>query len=484
MRSRLITLGLCAAMLGCPTDDAPADGTDTEGTGADETGTDGDGGAGGAFLGCGAGETCTLVLVSQTLDDRVEVFAPGGADPYRGAIDVDLKPNVCEGCELGDFADGRLDEPFGLTRTGGFLHVAVGHYPAPDSGSIVSFPLAMFESLAVGSTLSVADYFAGGSFEEPVVANGLGELEPIFVTRRGARLLVGTFNNDLFATEDNWTMAGRLLILDAADPGAAPGVVDLGSLGCNGASQVIDLGGSSVAVACDGNEKVAVLDVGDLDAVSASDGAAAVTGVACDIPGAMVDRRVRYLAADGQGGFLVAEGPTPLTLMSGARLWHFDGECQMLGLANIAGSGQIGEVVAFPGESPTWLVASAGVLDPTQRGVLVVRSAGATLEVCQTLPGLDAAWMSDDGMLEPFALALTSDGSGLAIGAGPFQAPATGPGYGKVVWADLAGTDDPCTMTATATDLTDGTIAPAVDAADPATYRRAPNVVELVEISG
>ena len=485
--SRQWWLALClvAACTGDDGGDDVADETGTAGDDDDDVGDDDDdGGAGGAFLGCPEGESCTLVLVSQTLDDRLEIFSPGEANAYRGAIDLDLKPNMCEGCEPGDNGDGRLDEPFGVARGGGFLHVAVGHYPTREAGSLVSFPLTMFESLAAGSTLPASDFFADGTFTDPVVAPALGELEPIFVTRRGARLLVGTFNNDLFATEDTWTNPGKLLVLDVEDPAATPGEPDLGPLGCNGAAQVVELDADTIAIACDGNEKVAVLDVADLDATPLADVGSTITGTICDIPGATVDRRVRYLAPDGEGGFLVAEGPTPLSLMSGTRLWHFDGECQMLGLATSMGSGQIGEVEATPTAPGTWLVASAGVLDPAMRGVLVVRNAGGMLEVCQTLPGFDDAWTATDGELEPFALAITSDGTGLAVGAGPFQAPTAGPGYGKVLWATLQGADDPCTMSATVTDLTDGSAAPAVDAMDPATYRRAPAVVELVEISG
>ncbi|MBL4686133.1 MAG: hypothetical protein JKY37_16185 [Nannocystaceae bacterium] len=485
MLRRYLGLLLCGGAVACPADDAGSN-TGTETEGADTTGSGGDldGAAGGDVLGCAPGMTCTLVLVSQTLDDRIEIFAPGDANPYRGAIDLDLKPNVCDGCELGDYADGRLDEPFGLARAGGFMHVALGHYPTRQSGSLVSFPLTMFDDLAAGSTLAVSDYFAAGSFLGPVVAHSLDELEPIFVTARGSRLLVGTFNNDLFTTEDNWTMPGRLLVLDATDPGAAPGVVDLGAMGCNGAAQVVDLGPSSVGVACDGNEKIVLLDVGDLDATPLPDVAALVTGTLCEIAGQTAGRRVRYLAGDGAGGFLVAEGPTPLSLTSGARLWHFDANCEVQGLVNLSGSGQLGEVEAFPADTPTWLVASAGVLDPSQRGVLVVQSLGGTLDVCQTLVGFESHWPSADGQLEPFGLAVNADGSGVAVGAGPFQAPTAGPGYGKVLWGALVGTDNPCTMTASVINLTDGAAAPAVLATDAATFRRAPSVVELIEIHG
>lgn len=477
----------CCALLGwgsaCVGDDGTSEGA---GTGVDSETSVGaeDAVAGGDFLGCAEGQRCTLVLVSQTLDDRIEIFDPGNASPYRGAIDLDLKPNVCEGCELGDHADGRLDEPFGLVRAGGYLHVSVGHYPDPTHGTLVSFPLSMFEALTPGATLSVADYFDRGSFIKPTFAQELGELEPIFVTAIGERVLIGVFNNDLFATEDTWMQPGKLLVVDAADPAAPLGEVDLGQYECNGAAQVVSLGTTTLAVACDGNERVAVLDVPALQTTPPVDVGATITGTTCEIPGAMADRRVRYLAPDGSGGFVVAEGPTPLSLMSGSRLWHFDGSCQMLGLVSFSGAGQVGEVERFAGETPTWLVATAGVLDPEQRGVHVVRSSGGSLEICQTLEGFSAHWTTADGELEPFGLAVRSDGSGVAVGAGPFQPASAGPGFGKVLWAELEGVDDPCTMTATVTDLTDGAFAPAVDPGDAATFRRAPHVVELVELRG
>ena len=487
---------LCVGVASCNGNEPSGDAGDGAGTAAATAGSsddadgdsdgdgDGDGGAGGEVLGCPAGSECTLLLVSQTLDDRVEIFSPDEANAYRGAIDLDLKPNACEGCGLGDYDDGRLDEPFGIARAGGFVHVAVGHYPTRESGSMLSFPLSMFEASAVSSTLSVADYFSDDAFSSPVVANGLGELEPIFMTRVGSRLLLSTFNNDLLLGEDTWTGIGKLLVLDADDPAGVPGEIDLAAAGCAAAAKIIDLGDSKLAVACDGNEQVVLLDVPDLQTASLADVGNSATSMACPIPGTTMERRVRYLGSDGAGGFLVAEGPTPLTLTSGSRLWHFDGACQMQGLATLSGSGQLGEVVPFPADVPTWLVAAGGVLDPASRGVLVVQSSGGALEVCQTLPGFDAHWATDDGELEPFSLAVNAAGTRVAVGASPFQAPSDGPGYGKVLWGEIAGSDDPCTMTATVTDLTDGAAAPAVDPMDPSTFRRGPNVVELVEING
>ena len=487
VRASTLTALLAAA---CLPDNPGDDGAGTgNGTGEDTAGSSdggGDGGAGGEVLGCPAGASCRLILVSQTLDDRVEIFDADGPT-YRGAIDVDLEPNTCAGCGLGDYADGRLDEPFGLARAGGFLHLAVGHYPARDSGTLVSFPLAMFAGMPAGSTLAVADYFTGGVFSAPVVANSLEQVEPIFVTARGSRLLIGTFNNDLFASETSWTQPGLLLVLDAADPSAAPAVVDLGAVGCNGASQVVELSPTTVGVACDGNEGVAVLDVSALDSGSVSEAAGAITGTLCPIPGAVDPLRVRYLAPDGSGGFVVGEGPTPENILAAARLWYFDGSCGMNGLGQLPADGdwQLGELEAFPGTSPTWLLAAgSATAESPSRGVHVIVADGGSLQVCNTIAGFDAAWQTDDGPLNPVGLAVASDGSGIAVGAGPFQAPMAGPGYGRVLWGALDGFDDPCTMTATVTDLTDGTFAPAVDPMNAATFRRAPNVVEIVEISG
>src|SRR5690606_27200822 len=91
---------------GCLPDNPPTSGDSDGETGSDTATTDGTETSGdsgvpppGGMLGCPAGETCTLVLVSQTLDDRLEVFSPG--DPrgavYRGAIDLDFKPNDLDG---------------------------------------------------------------------------------------------------------------------------------------------------------------------------------------------------------------------------------------------------------------------------------------------------------------------------------------------------------------------------------------------------
>lgn len=439
-----------------------------------------------------------MLLAVQTLDDRVEVFVPEHPDSaYRGSISLDLEPNECEGCGLGDNGSGRLDEPFGLSRSGGFLHVLAGHYPTREEGSLVSFPLSFFESYSPGATVPVEDYFATPQFLAPVTGRSLGEVEPIFMhAHSSGRLVVGVFNNDLFAGEDTWTQTGKLLVIDPADPQGDVGSVTLEGLGngpCHGASQVIDLGGDILAVACDGNEGVAVLDGSALGGGTVAEAAAGLgTGALCAIPGAMTGKRVRYLAPDGGGGFLVGEGPTALDVNGSARLWHMAANCSVLGTVELsdtgaAGDWQLGEVVLQPAEVPTWLLA-AGSASPTGlRGVFVIHSDGGTLELCpDPLAGLDSAWDDGNGgVIEPYALALSSDGASLAVGAGPFIADPAGVGYGKILWASLSGSD-PCSQSVNVIDLTDGGPghAPVAAAADPSTFRRGPNVVVIQEIPG
>lgn len=468
-------------------------------TGSDDTagstggGTGDDAMAGGELLGCQDGG-CTMLLAVQTLDDRIEVFVPDHPDSaYRGAIDIDLKPNECEGCGPGDNGSGRLDEPFGIARAGGFLHVITGHYPSRMEGGLVSFPLSFFESYTAGDTVPVSDYFAGAQFLDPVVQQSLGELEPIFMHQHSSgRLVIGVFNNDLFGSEDSWSLPGKLLVVDPANP-TDIGSVTLDGLDngpCNGASQVIDLGGGLMAVGCDGNEGVAVLDGSNLAAGTVTEAAATLgTGALCVIPGAMSNRRVRYLAPDGTGGFLVAEGPTPTDVLGGARLWHLGADCGLIGTTELGPEGdwQLGEVVQLPAGIPTWLFA-AGSSSPTGlRGVFVAHESSGSLEYCpDPIGGFDAFWDDGNGgVIEPYALALTSDGMNLAVGAGPFISDPAGVGYGKVLWASLSG-NDPCSLTASVTDLTDGGggRAPVATDADPLTYRRGPLVVEIQEIPG
>lgn len=448
----------------------------------------------GEILGCGD-DSCLLVLVSQTLDDRLEIFAPRDPDGevYRGAIGLDLVPNECPGCGLGDNGEGRLDEPFGLALTPAGLHVVTGHYPTPELGSLLTFPREWFADRPAGQLVPESEYFAAGAFSG-VDALSLDQLEPIFVRPVADKLVIGTFNNSLIAPEETWSRPGKLLIVDPADPEAAPGVVDLDDLdgqACNGTAQVVELSGDRLAMACDGNEAIAVVDIPDLSAHAPDDAASQVGGWICPIPGATPGRRVRYLAADDDGGLMVADGPPVNDHQATAKLWRLDPEsCEVSAPAVFGGGGEgrLGEVVALPGgddESRHWLVASGSNHPGGERGVLVVEDAGEGPQVCGSIGGLDDMLDAGGEPLEPYALAVAPDGEGLAIGAGPHIAPTAGPGYGRVLWGELEGRDDPCTMTATVVDLTGGAPAgPAVDPLDPRTFRRAPNVVEVVEVAG
>lgn len=491
---RRIRLGLFA-MLGwaCLPDNPPLE---DETSGSDDDDDDSSGGpvaGGGAVLGCPSG-TCTLVIAAQTLDDRLEIFAPDDPDGvvWRGAIDLDFKPNECMGCGLGDYGGDRLDEPFGISVSGGFLHVIAGHYPTPELGTLVSYPVEMFADRTAGERLEASEYFANGSFFGEVVGTPLDQLEPTFMTALSGRLVIGTFNNNLFSTEDTWNNPGLVLLLDAADPSREIGVVDLADLeggACNAAGQVIEVSPGTLAVACDGNEAVAVLDAPMLSDPSPSAAAASISGRVCTLPGAMSNRRVRYLAPDGGGGFIVGEGPTPLDPLSSARLWHMGGDCSMPTVVTFGdnGDGRLGEVVALPGRAATWLVAVGALAAQSEaRGVYAVRQSGGELEACGPLEGLGEHLRTAAGdPLEPFSLAVDATGEHLAVGAGPLNAPASGPAFGKVLWATMAVGDDVCATTLDVVDLTDGSRgAPAVDPNDPGTFRRAPNVVEIVEVSG
>jgi hypothetical protein len=461
---------------------------------SDDTGTTDDttGGPaqGGAVLGCPSGRTCTVVIASQTLDDRVEIFAPDDPDGvvYRGAIDLDLKPNECQGCGLGDYGGDRLDEPFGVTLTADHLSVILGHYPSPELGTLVSFPLSFFGDREAGNTIARSEFFAGGQFDG-VQATPLEQLEPIFIHRWGDKLLVSVFNNNLFQSEDGWTQPGRLLVFDAADPGAGFAIRDLDDLeggACAGAAQIVTVADGTLALACDGNEGIAFLSGAEPTGASVDEVAAGLQGTMCQLPSATSGRRVRYLAPDGVGGALVAEGGGA-TLLGGARLWTYDAACAMQGFAMLPDEDwQLGQVALLPGTpETTWLLASGAATATGHRGIHVVQG-GSSLQVCGLVAGFDESFVDGSGAaLEPFALAPSRDGSHLAVGVAPLAAPMSGPGYGKVLWAELSGLDDPCTLSAEVTDLTaGGSGAPEVDAADASTFRRAPLVVELFEVQG
>lgn len=426
------------------------------------------------MIGCPAGETCWVVLAAQTLDDRVEIFGGlAGQEPaYRGAIDLDLKP----GTEIGP-----LDEPFGMVLSGTGLHVVTGHYPSRERGALLSFPSAFFDGR--DTSLIPVDEFFTGAFNNGVIETRFEELEPIFALDQAVsgKLLISVFANDLFAGEDTWTSPGKLAIVDANSPDdfALATLDGLENGDCLGASQLVFLQDQqTAAVACDGNEGVAFLDLGDLSG-STSDVASGISGTYCDLP-FQNDRRARYLAHDGNGGVLIGVGPTPLNATA-SQIFSVSSDCSLSPIEVADSDGQLGEFVPFG--TGHWLLAQGALAPDGARGVQVINSGG----VCNTLPGLDAEWETDGEILSPYALAVAPDGEHMLIGAAPTQTGnAANAIFGKVLWVTLSGASDPCTMTASATDLTDGGAnhAPAPLAADTTTWRRSPSVVVLTEVEG
>lgn len=475
---------LGAAMLvGACSDDVGADDTGGTGDTGAETGTGNTGVGEQGVLGCPAGERCTFVLVSQTLDDRIEIFSPG--DPrgmnYRGTLDVDLKPNID-----GDNSGELLDEPFGLAIAGGHLHVLLGHFPQRDSGSLFSFPFSFFENQEVSGTIAVASYFTNGQAVEPVVEVPLEQEEPIFMIEHGSRLLVSVFGNDLFSEESNWTNPGKLLVVDAANP-TDLGIQDLSALEggpCDGAAQIVDLGSGAVAVACDGNDAVAFLDVSTVGTGNPGTAAATITGRVCPLTVAM-SRRVRYLAPDGDRGVVVVVGPGGLNPLGSADLHRIGPDCALRGITPVASDGRSQPAEISAVSTDTWLLASgAGQLDMGgMRGVFVVRDTGGSLEVCaDAIGGFEEHWQTPGQALDPFALASSADGTHLAVGAAPVSSASADGIYGKVLWASLPGFDDPCAVTADVVDLTAGDLVPAPD--EFRTWRRAPNRIVIAEVQG
>lgn len=455
---------MCIALSGCLPDN-PGGATSSETGNATSSGEAPDN-----LLGCDEG-SCWVLLSAQTLDDRVEIFGgPAGEMPaYRGAIDLDLKP----GTELGP-----LDEPFGMALSDLGLHVVTGHYPTRELGAMLSFPSAFFDERAVG-TIARDEFFNGGAFLEGVIETRFNELEPIFAVPDPVqgKLIVSVFANDFFQPDDTWVNAGKLAIVDALDPTSfgISTLRDLDGGDCAGASQAVLLeDDSSLAVACDGNEAVAFLDLGDLSG-SPQDAAAGITGRLCNLP-FMNDRRARYLAHDGAGGVLLGLGPTPFNSVS-SQIYSISSDCTPVPINVADMDGQLGELVPFGDQH--WLLAQGALAPGGERGIKVIGSMG----VCQTLGGLDDAWLSQGDILSPYAIAVAPDLSGVAIGAGPASSTGANAIFGKVLWATLAGAEDPCSMTADVVDLTDGGAghAPAPVSVDTSSWRRAPNVLVLAE---
>jgi hypothetical protein len=470
---------LVALVAGCSAE-SPTEGGETEASGTDS----GPDVPADSLLGC-AEASCRLLFVAQTLDDRVEIFAPDDpTDQYRGAIDLDLRPGT-------DAVS--LDEPFGIALAPGFLHVVAGHYPVREEGTLLSIPRAFFGAYGIGETVPVGDIVLGMQFQNEIVATPFGVLEPIFLHPEPVlgRLLIGTFNNDLFSIESNWTQPGMVHVVDGADPTqfgafsleALEGVASV----CAGASQITTLADDThVAVACDGNEAIAFLNLGEIGTGSPGAAAAAITGTLCELP-PLNERRVRYLAYDGNDGVVVGVGPGPGN--DRAELWTVRGSDCSNASIEIATGGRShpGQLVRLA--SDAWLLASGTPVesDP-MRGVYVVTGSG----LCeQPIAGFESHWTTPaPNPVEPYALAVTDDGTHVAVGASvsaPFAGTDSAP-YGKVLWATLSRTDegDPCSTTATVVDLTDGADghAPAPDPTNAKTIRQAPHVLVFGGVQG
>ena len=420
---------------------------------------------------------CALLFVSQTLDDRIDVFDVGAAPALRGRIALDLKPDPS-----GQQVSGNLlDEPYDLALTATDLIVTVGHYPDTDRGSLLRFPRAAFADLPPGGLFRTTDYFTNNSFSAGVQSLEHGRREGIFLLAHpSGRLIVGVFANNLQAT--GWSTPSELLIVDPADFSAPPASVDLGGLDtpCIGAWQLtpLDAEVSRVAVACDGSESVAVLTLpADFATATTAQAASGVTGCGRSLGGGDA-WTTQFVAPDGAGGFLAMQTQIANT----PRLWHMRANCQPAGIPSkdvppaLAQVGLLRQPVLLrpAGASEAlWLVAS----ELPQSGVVIVRG-GASPTMCGMLGGLGLLASSN----APWALALDAAGQHLAIGAGPPANPALAIGTGQVLWAALdRSAEDDCEITATdVIDLNAGRY----KNGEPETWVRAPNVLLLAELTG
>ena len=467
---------VCAGLVACLPDNPIVDTT----TSASSTtnGSDSDTGSAAGLFACERAE-CTFVLVSQTLDDRVDIWEVGDAPALRGRVDLDLKPDP-SGLQT---AGNLLDEPYGLSLTEGELRVLVGHYPDTAKGSLVVLPEALFGDLEPGGVAPVSDLFDGAKFVGGAADLELDRREAIFaVPHASGRMIVGVFANDLRSLE--WPNASQLLIVDPSLEGAAAiGAFDLGGLDvpCRGAWGMTAVDDASapqrVALACDGSDSVAVVDLpADLGAGTPAEAAAAASG--CGVKLLDTGWTTRFVAPDGNGGVLAVQSQ----LISGPRLWRVSGGCSAVpatkALADdFAGRRALNEVALLDAAGPTWLVAGS----VPETGVYVIQGADPT--VCGAVSGLDGAFTPAGGEANaPYALALADDGLHLAIGSGPPSNPESSAGRGQVHWVslDTSGLASCAVAAAEVTELTAGHFA----ASDPKTWVRAPNVIEVVTRAG
>ncbi|MCY0988324.1 hypothetical protein OV203_14425 [Nannocystis sp. ILAH1] len=483
LRVRSLGLVLCSTSTvlatGC-LEDNPIEPTATAGTedptaGTSDTTT---AGAEDGLLAC-ASPPCTLLVVSQTLDDRIDVYDVTAAPFLRGRIGTDLKFDASGEQVMGNL----LDEPYGLLLDGDHLWAAIGHYPDTNRGSLLAFPHAAFADVAQGEVFAEDKYFGAGKFSAGVLDLPFGRQEAIFLLRHpSGKILVGVFANDLRAA--SWPEPSELLVVDPTDlRSEAIGAfsLDLDTTPCNGGWKIaaLDDAVSRVAFACDGNDAVAVISLpGDFAELAPAAAAAGMS--ACSTPLASGTVTTQFVAPDGAGGLLAVQSQ----ILEPPKLWSINGNC---GIAGAPGDELPPEldsvrVVREPvllrpaggGQPAMWLLASE---TPTP-GVLIVRG-GASPTVCGQVSGLDAIEAAENA---PFALTLDSTRTHLAIGAGPVSNPPFAEGRGQVLWATLDVAElDSCAVAATdVVDLTEGTFV----ATDPRTWVRAPNMLLIAELGG
>jgi hypothetical protein len=418
------------------------------------------------------------VLVSQTLDDRVDIY-DADTRGLRGRIDLDLKRDST-GKQLGVL----LDEPYDLALTPTDLLVTLGHYPDTDRGSLLRFPRGDFADLAPGDTFAASRYFNTASlvFDGNVQPLTHARLEGIFLLPHpSGRVLIGVFANDLTSTAENWMTPSEVLVFDPEDLDvAALGSFDLGGLDvpCVGGWRLEPLNAdvSKIGVACDGSKSIAVLTLpDDFATASPADAAAGITGCGNSLLGG-ASTITQFISADGGGGLLAVQSD----LIQSPRLTSFRDDCTLVAysksppdeLADVKILRQ--PVLARPASEgdPIWLIASG--LPAT----IVVARGGGIPELCGRID-LGAVI---DPVNAPWALALNGAGDHLAIGAGPLNEPQQGLGTGQVLWGalDRAGLD---TCEPALTDVVDLNQDLFV-ASDPATWVRAPNVVLVAELGG
>ena len=479
-RAHRTTCSLLLALVGgcLPDNPVDTDATTTATGGSSGATTEPTGGPAEGLFSCAA-PPCTVVIVSQTLDDRIDVFDVT-ADPYlRGRIATDLKPDPSGAQTMGNL----LDEPYGLALDKTYFWAAIGHYPDTDRGSLLAFPRAGFTGVAAGGVFDESLYFQAGSFNAGVQSVSLERREAIFLLPHpSGRLLVGVFANDIRATD--WTTPSELLVVDPADLQTL-GSFDLGGLAmapCKGGWKLEPLGDTAqkIGVACDGSESVAVVSLpADFATATATEAAAGITACGLDLGGAG-SWTTQFVAADGAGGMLAIQAQ----LIGAPRLWSIGSDCAPRGApgSDLPPDLAMTRLLREPalvrpgggGKDPMWLVAS-GIPEP---GVVLVRG-GASPTVCGALTGLDTLNTDDNA---PWSLALDASRTHVAIGAGPASNPELAEGKGQVLWAslDVAGLDS---CQAAATDVVDLTT-DAFVVSDPHTWVRAPNVLLVAELEG